>query len=1195
MKRKGVLFVLGVIGVLSIGALSFAHNNVKTVKAVIDAGEIQFTKLGGGSGTNDAVYIATSETDVIPTGYNFWSGPYKPVEGQGGVYINDSTEPSLRFQLQKANTYDYYFKSLDGAVAANTTLKLFGLWAGNSKDDGTGEDYQFTILESTVIKTSTGWQVVAPPVVVPELDVYDKATLKDAGIDDYDRQSVNLFATNSAWNSFEVSPENTKKNFAFEFLYESYKKVGSHIEFRVGAQGVYYGDHHYHFIINNSWGTNGQYCLIEGTGDNVIYSSEYQNFPVDIKTGRHTFEFGSIYLANDDTKTFDYVKLDGEYIYTHTNTPASSARTTKVDVCIPTTDFFIGSSMSQRERDTTISFNRTNDGKGIYLNGPVNDIPVNQWNVRAVPGSKYNALLNGEPMYEYGSENLPLVKHSIGEDDNYYIAFDDSGISFKTGDVVTLSDEFHFFWNNVVYVLSLHPVSFLYNGTGFVPINDIYEYLSDSVVNRCLRDLYSDENLAVIDQIVSEAQSAMPLKTNMKQLWDLYLDYIAQLDLVPLDEEKAQEVLRPTREAAVAELNEYVVTENYSEAKLEEIATIISNAATEINACMSVSGIAEIVINTKALIDEVPTILDQIEEEILSSNEVLDQYLETYDVVTTTDLCATGGLNFYSDNTSYSSGNMKDVTTRVVTSPDNEDGNMIFQFNYSSTNVNSRRYGAQVFIRLRGTGNNCYRFDVGSQIGSHSGLMLIINDKEVARFDANFQNNTTYKIECGTIDLDGYDRTLCFFKVNDQFKIKKIVDSLSDTQTPTVSIFDSYTTGDNSVTLSPIEEGTTKDKNASMIGSLSLDPSSNGSSLTLNARENSIPSGTFLYPLENNGLTINGQQINSNRPVASLYKSSSNTYEVNLDGRTYSDGDIVKLQGVYCSHDNATGLKKAYKLFAAEFTYHYASNSWTQTIGELSDVIKDAKEMLARYVDLDNYSEESKTAINEVINSYTESLDNQTSINDVQSTLNEALNQLDLIPTILGEYKISAKEILNTYAAAHNYREDEQKELNSILESAFGNIDKAEDQEDVDKVINEAKAEIDTLKTAEERAAEDLAAEKKVARTEVEMFVGLLELNRYSDESIALIRNLAFTARSDIENASNSEEIENIVNTFKAEIIEIETNDGSTFDGEKYIEPSKTSGGCGGNIVSTSIILSTLSMFGLLILLRKKHYAMLNK
>ena len=132
------------------------------------------------------------------------------------------------------------------------------------------------------------------------------------------------------------------------------------------------------------------------------------------------------------------------------------------------------------------------------------------------------------------------------------------------------------------------------------------------------------------------------------------------------------------------------------------------------------------------------------------------------------------------------------------------------------------------------------------------------------------------------------------------------------------------------------------------------------------------------------------------------------------------------------------------------------------------------------------------------------------------------------------------------------------------------------------------------VKTAEERDLEDLEAEKRVARTEVEMYVGLLQLNRYSDENIALIRDLAFTARNDIENASNSDEIQNILATFKEAIKEVKTNDGSTFNGETYVEPKNNQGssGCGGNVIATSVILSTLSLIGLVIILRKKHLKM---
>ena len=1195
MNRKGTLFVLSAIGVLSIGALSFARNDVQFVKAATDVGELQFTALGNGSGSSTAVYLYTPTANAM---YHDWSGPYKPVEGLGGVYINDESVPSTQFQLQKANYYEYYFRHIDSETfAANTTLKLFGVWQGNENEDGTGTEYRFTIKESTLIKTDSGsgWRVVTPPPDIPELDAYDTVTLKDAGIDDYDRQNIDIFKTESAWNSFAVSPENTKRSFAFEFLYEAYEKSYSSMDFRVGARGNYYSPHCYHFYLNNSWGSNGQFEFREEFNESPKSTSGVLNFTVDIKSGRHTIEFGSIYLADDSGRTFDYVKVDGEYQCSKINTPFVDDRSTKVALFIPDTKIFVGSTMPQKERDTEITFNRTYEDKGIYLNGPVNDIPVdNDWKVRAAPASKYNALLNGEPLYTYGVEPLPLVKHKNTEDDNYYLNFVDYNMKFNKGDIVTLSDEFHFFWQDTVYVLSLYPVSFLYNGSGFVPVSDIYDYMSESVANRCIHELYSDENLVIINQIVSEAQAALPLKTNMKQLWDLYLDYISQLDLIPLDEEKAQEYLRPIRAEAIEELNNYYNPDNYYEGELLEIQNIINNAAAEINVSMSISAINQIVVNAKTEIDAVQTRQDAIEAAILASDTLLDEYLETYDVVTTSDLCASGGMTFTSDASTYISGDLKDITTRIAVSEGNTDGNMIFQFGYSSTNYNSRKYGAQIFIRLRGTPDNCARFDIGSTFNSHSGVRIVVDNESIEDYDANFtQRSEPYKIECGSIDLEGFNRTLLFIKVENQYVIKHIVKQVSAIQNPTIQIFDSYTSGNDTATLSPIEEGTTKYEKSTVVGNLSLAERSNKESLQVVARANSIPNETTLYPMSDNALTVDGVQVVNSRPSVSLRKLSATNYEVNFDKTSLRDGSVVKLNGIFCSHSESKGLKLDYKVYEAEFVYHSASNSWTQNPASLENAKRDAKEMIRRYFNSEDYLESSQATLNEITTSYNELIDVATSAESVFELLTAALDQIDLVPTILTEYRNNAKEILSNYATAHEYREDEQIELNYILTEAYQKLDNAEDKEDIDLIVVETKADIDTLKTAEERDLEDLEAEKRVARTEVEMFVGLLELNRYSNENIAVIRNLAFTARSDIEAAINSEQIQNILNAFKQAIINVKTNDGSTFNGETYIEPgNKTSGGCGGNIMTTSIVLSTLSLIGLLIILRKKHLKM---
>ena len=1190
MKRQNILFILGAACLLSMSSIDFVGSDLTVHAEAITADPVTFTGIRNES-TSQGIYLIPESNNQIPTAWG--SGDYDcaftPVGGTGGVFVNGVDAGNRPMKKVDIGAIVYYV-TIPSVPTSGTVVTIKGNWSGITKDS---QEFNFTVNEFKMKWSGSIWM---PEIVVPELDAYDKVTLKDAGIDDYDRETIDIFKGESAWNSFAVSPENTRNSFAFEFAYQTYETMNRHLEFRIGARGNYYSPHCYHFIINNSWGNGkGQYALKEEYNEQPKSESGFKDFPTSINTGRHIVEFGSIYLDDDSNKTFDYVKYDGEYVYAKIITPYSHDRSTKVAMVIPEAKVFVGSTISQKERDTTLSFNRSDADKGIYLNGPVNDIPVSGWSVRAAPSVKYNALLNGEPLYQYDVGQPPLAKFNDDEDNNYYLGFVDYGLRFSDGDIITLSDEWHFFYNNVVYVLSINPISFLFNGTSFVPINSIYDYMSNSVANRCMPELYSDENLLVIEQIVNEAQSQMPLKSNMKLLWDLYLGYINQLDAVPLDEEKSEEYLRPYREAAISELNACYNPTNYTEEGLNQILGIVSAATEEINSCLSVSRINEIKLNAKTEIEAIPTKQVAIEAAILDSDELLDQYLETYDVITTSDLCASGGMTFTSNkDTSYHSGDNKDITSRFAVSEGNRDGNVVFQFNYTSTNYTSLTYSAQVSVRVRGTPDNCARFDIGTHFSTHSGVRLVINNVAIEDCDVNFvQRATPYKIECGSIDIDGFDRTLLFIKVDGQYWVKKIADKVSIVQTPTITIMDSLTTGNDTATITPIEEGTTKHTNSTVIGNLTLNEDSDKNSLQFTARNNNIPTDIMLYPMEDNAFTINGVQPVYSRPNVSISKVSPTTYSVNFDKSVLTDGTVVGIKGVYCSHNAARGIKTAYQLFEAEFVYHASTDSWSQNVPSLSIVKAEALDMLTRYVKLENYSETSQASLRDLISSCQELINQASSVNEVYSKLNEALEHIDLIPTLLRDYQNAAKENLRAYASRHEYREDEQIELNYILAEAYQNIDKTDDYDDIDQIVRDAKEDIDTLKTAEERDLEDLEAEKRVARTEVEMYVGLLQLNRYSDENIALIRDLAFTARNDIENASNSEQIQNILETFKTAIKGVKTNDGSTFNGETYIEPNKqNNSGCGGNIVTTSIVLSILSLFGLMIILRKKHLRM---
>ena len=442
------------------------------------------------------------------------------------------------------------------------------------------------------------------------------------------------------------------------------------------------------------------------------------------------------------------------------------------------------------------------------------------------------------------------------------------------------------------------------------------------------------------------------------------------------------------------------------------------------------------------------------------------------------------------------------------------------------------------------------------------GLNAVINDKVIPgsekAYNAGFVANESYKIECGSIDLKDYNRTFVFIKVNGEFVIKNILDSLPNEPEPTIRIFDSFTGVDGIfATLSAAEEGTTKDANASLLGRLKLDDSSNKDLLRLSLRKNNIPAGTNLYPLENSAFTINGEKIDAYRPTTYLTKVSDNKYEVHFDYELLQDGDTIALGGCFAAFDQIESKKTVCRLFETEFIYNEETNSWRQQEVDLTENIDDAKELLSRYVDLSNYSETNQSIINEIISSYSSSIDSATTNEQVQQLLEEALSRIDAISTILMDYKASAKEELQSYKPASLFREEEQRELAKILTGAFENIDNYNDKESIDFIVEQAKNAIDGIKTAAQRDIEDLADAKRLGKADIEAYVGLLEMDRYSDENINAIQSLALKARKDVDNATSIEEVNQIINAFKEQIKNIQTKDGSIFDGEKYLNPNK--------------------------------------
>lgn len=1191
MKTRNLIFAFGAALMVSFGVFS-TSKGFQVAKAE-NIGTVAISGVYRNSSNSRNIYLVPAEDISLPDDS---SSVYTPVGDDSGVFINGVKNNGALKYFTKTDTKCFYFPVSPKAQVGDTAV-FKGDWTLTKE----GTTYNFTFKTYTIEwgGTDNGWQVVS------ELEPYNAISLYDTSFDDKDHESFNNTKYGpEARNTYVPIEGNTRNSFAISFLFESYGDMDTELTIQVGNSGPYDEGHYYRLAMNNTWGPNGVLFFSEMNGNQVVYRTK--DYEYNLKPGaRHTIEFGSIYLEDSDD-TLNYLKYDGTNLYSEIKAPFSHERSTKVSYYYGGENIFLGSTTGPSENTQLLKFNSlSEDKKGIYLDGALNDIPSGA-NVKGVPASKYNALINGHPMYGYESDYV-LSKIGEGETASYYLNLEPANLSLTEGDVITLSNDFHFYVNDQAYSMSVIPVSFLYSNNQMTEISNIYTHLNAKLAAHYNPDYYDEDKLLIIEGILEEAETELAKVISMKDLWDLYYDYIATIDEVPYKEEIAKKFLEEAKEKARTELNALLDEDKYYEDEYIEVLGIINNALLQIEneETDTVKKVEAIVEAAKEEIAGVKTKQQIIEESILDADDILFEYLAEHEIITTTDLCAVGDMVFCDVNKgSYHSGDYKDATTRIATSNTNTSGNMIFQFTYESDSPSSRslipssgaEFGAQIFIRMRGVSDtDAYRFDIATITGDgeeNAGVALctLKNDRAVGRieYNAKLKENTPYKIECGSIDLDGYNRTLLFMKINGEVVIKTIVDSLKDSK-PTVRITDSYVASPHTATLSAIEGGTTSQNYDTLIGRLILDESSSKNSLIVSLRDNDIPVDTILYPVKQGVFTINNEEqpMKDSRPSTYIQKTGQNRYAISVGDYKYQDGDRIDIGGYFGAFISSTEVKSIYRLFDTTFIYHEETNSWEQVEPTDIDVIKyEAQETIKHYVNLDNYSEESAQEISDLIDLYVDKVDKATTAEEVASILKEALAKIDEVNTLLDDYKETAKEELNSYVSPDDYRQEERNELTRILRDAFSGIDNSSDNDSIDLIVLQTKSLIDELKTAEERDAEDLADAKKRAKNEIESYSALLEMNRYSDENAGLLTDMTYAAFDDVENAKTIDEVNRIVSTYKESVKNVQTADGSTFDGEKYNEPSSRKS-CGGSIETVSM-LSFVALFGAALLITIK-------
>lgn len=1111
-------FALSALLMSGLGTLIFTHSsNAEETKAVTDVGEITINEVRNAISDSINVYLLPTQNYALP---DSWDNTYVAAGEDDGVFINGEKYNSA--VLKYAGTGSAFITlhfALPSAATDGLVVEFKGTFTSAAADCSFSVHY-------AAQRFSGKW--------VHALEDYDVVSLADANMPNFENVTINTedavgyeYVTDSATLPMKkgfMGLTNNTGSYAFQFYFRKEVQSNGWFEVRIGNEGSWGRGHYLLYKFSTEWNIKGCGFVHECKGtDNIWTPTQLNNSPefsTNFTSGDNLLEMGTIKVKGTTKKYLVFFKNNGSILWSDYWDLDDAGRTTKVGFYYSQSDAKVTNSIPLTGTEKLSVTSGTNS---ISLES-TNDIcpAVSNWNdyFKSVDGT--GLKLNG---VSFGNNNW-----------NYFKKID-----------------------STTYSLDL-------SGAGITQINE--------------------GDILYIGGLFKAAREVNGVKVLFKALFaDNYFRFDGN-SWQDLTDEQYAELIADYKVNAKNELDFLVNPDVYDDDNLVIVQGIVNDAKTLIDSATAIDEIAAIVQTAKDdIISNAKTRQQVIEETILASDSLLSQYLETYDVVTTTDLCAVGNLVFRNkDADSYSSGGYDDTTSWLATSQNNLDGNMIFQFNYESTNPLVSQYGAQIYIRMRSNCDdaNAYRFDIGTVVEGEAGVALCVfrnnHDEGRITYNANFASNTPYKIECGSIDLDGYARTLLFIKIENEFVIKKIVDSF-ETQKPTLRIMDSYTTGEEETTISPIDENTTKHQpsNSSLLGRLLLDSNSNKNNLYVTLKENSFPNEAVLLPADSGVFTINGNELNAKRSITNIKKIDETKYRIEFDMTELANNDRVKIGGLF-SYLGADFTKSLFRLFDTEFIYHSDTNSWSQALPtDRETILYEAKETLSNYVNKSEYSAENQAKIQSIIDEYLPKLD-AAETEQIQSVLNEALGKIDVIPTILGEAKTTAKNELGSYTTGKTYRSEEQAELDKILNDAYSQIATANDQVTINSIVATAKSKIDGLKTAEQRDAEDLLASKKSGKAEVNSLSALLEMDRYSEEDQEKLVNLTYDALANIEKATSEEEVANIVAKYKESIKEVQTTDGSIFDGEKYVKEEK------GLDKKTKIIIIACSVGGALLI-----------
>lgn len=608
-------------------------------------------------------------------------------------------------------------------------------------------------------------------------------------------------------------------------------------------------------------------------------------------------------------------------------------------------------------------------------------------------------------------------------------------------------------------------------------------------------ELYSDENKALIESKISEAETKIDACKKSA-------DITAILDAAKTEIKAIVPALDEAKNGAKSTLDSYATSTDYTEANWTLIEGKILEAKTAIDACESVEAVAEALENAKTAIDAIPTIVGQLRADAISE-------LESY----------------ITDKTLYSENGLADIDRIIADAKENI--NSVSDESVINAIVEDTKADLDKVL------TKTEELEAAAKAFKDS-LVINVNDGDIL-------NEKLYADGSSVIaDVAEGNSTRVYFGSQDGNTATVFDAYLTiDYRNTEWSIFTLYFRAwdDSTAYIADIRDGRTE-----FVKSFWNNDIGGKDRTTIIKSNTGIKNGEEVH-LQVISWGWTKMILIDGECVFKIVEDDYNAGRIYIE--TWQAGWTLR-NPVYKEYATDAELEADY---AEELSKACVNKSETELLAEAKT---SAKTGIASYLtDVETaYSTANQAVISGIISAGNTAIDSCTSVDAVNEAVGQIKNKLDAVLTIaqeneLATAKTNAKAEISGYLkdVTANYSAERQAEIAEIISTGNSSIDACTSKTELEATVAKIKAALNAVPTLDDETDTALIAKKEAAKTEIESYLKDVE-TKYSATNQTTISGIISNGKITIAGCTSAEEVDTAVATIKAQLDAVLTIEG---------------------------------------------------